>query len=190
MQENWKAIDDALRTFQQINESIRFCKRPIVSAPHHYTLGGGTELCMHTAKAAIAGETYGGARRSGRRPYPRRRRLQGDVAPRAGLSAGDRDRRGPFPYVRRAFENIAMAKVSTSGAEYIDLGYLTDDNPVIANFDQQVKRAKDLCLGLITAGYRPPKPATLTALANPRARRFAWRCTDFDSAVSRRSTMS
>ncbi|MCC6489361.1 MAG: 3-hydroxyacyl-CoA dehydrogenase/enoyl-CoA hydratase family protein [Candidatus Hydrogenedentes bacterium] len=173
MQENWKAIDGALRTFQQINEAIRFCKRPIVCAPHHYTLGGGTEMCMHTAKAVVAGETYGGLVEVGVGLIPGgggckemlRRALA--YVPDTVVDAD------PFPYVRRAFENIAMAKVSTSGAEYIELGYLTEDNPVIASFDQQVKRAKDLCRGLITAGYRPPKPATLMALGE--AARAAFR---------------
>ena len=36
-----------------------------------------------------------------------------------------------------------------------------------ASFDQQIKRAKDVCLGLIQAGYRPPLPATLIAYGEP-----------------------
>jgi 3-hydroxyacyl-CoA dehydrogenase len=77
-----------------------------------------------------------------------------------------------FPFVQRAFVNIAQARVSTSGAEMIELGYLDKNDPVIASQDQQIKRAKDMCLGLIKAGYRPPMPATLTALGEPARAAF------------------
>jgi 3-hydroxyacyl-CoA dehydrogenase len=172
MQENWKAIDEAIHGFQQINMAMRYCKRPVISAPHHYTLGGGTEICQHTAKAVIAGETYGGLVEVGVGLVPGgggckemlRRAL-------AYLPDGVADT-DPLPYMRRAFENIATAKVSTSGGEYVELGYLTDDNPVVASFDQQIKRAKDVCLGLIKMGYRPPKPAVLTAFGEPMRAAF------------------
>lgn len=172
MQQNWKAIDEAVNAFQQINMAMRFCRKPIVSAPHHYTLGGGTEICQHTAKAVIAGETYGGLVEVGVGLIPGgggckemlRRAL-------AYLPAGVEDT-DPLPYMRRAFENIALAKVSTSGAEYIDLGYLTDDNPVVASLDQQIKLAKDMCIGLSKMGYRPPKPASLVAFGEPMRAAF------------------
>ncbi len=169
MQENWKAVEDAVHGFQQINQAIRFCKRPIVAAPHHYALGGGTEICQHTAKAVIAGETYGGLVEVGVGLVPGgggcKEMLRRALA-YVPESVPDCD---PFPYVRRAFENIGMAKVSTSGMEYVELGYLTPDCPVEPSFDLQISRAKDVCLGLIKMGYRAPKPATLIALGE-RAR--------------------
>lgn len=167
MQQNWERIEEMVDAFQQINQAMRFCKRPIVAAPHHYTMGGGVEICQHAAKCVIAGETYGGLVEVGVGLIPGgggckemlRRALA--YVPENVVDAD------PFPYVRRAFENIATAKVSTSGAEFIELGYLTEDNPVIASFDQQIQRAKRMCLGLITAGYRPPVPARLKALGEP-----------------------
>lgn len=172
MQENWKAIEEAVNGFQQINQAVRFCSRPVVSAPHHYTLGGGTEICQHTAKAVIAGETYGGLVEVGVGLIPGgggcKEMLRRALAYLPD-SVQDAD---PLPYIRRAFENIATAKVSTSGGEYIELGYLTEDNPIVASFDQQVKRAKDVCLGLVKMGYRAPKPATLTAFGEPMRAAF------------------
>ena len=73
----------------------------------------------------------------------------------------------PYPYLRRAFETVAMAKVSTSGAELVELGYFTDGDLVQTNWDQQIKRAKDVCRGLIIAGYTPPQPARLVAYGEP-----------------------
>ena len=163
MQGNWDKIEEAVAGFQQVNMSMRFCKKPIVAAPHHFTLGGGTEISQHAARCVVAGETYGGLVEVGVGLVPggggckeMLRRAQAYLP--AGVINPD-----PFPYVRRAFENISTAKVSTSGAEYIELGYLTESDIVVASFDQQAKRAKDVCLGLIQAGYRPPLPATMTA---------------------------
>ncbi len=164
MQENWKAVEDAVNAFQQGNQAIRFCKRPIVAAPHHYTLGGGTEICQHTARCVIAGETYGGLVEVGVGLIPGGGGCK-EMLRRALAYVPDTVPEGdPFPYVRRAFEDIGMAKVSTSGMEYIEFGYLTPDCPVEPSFDQQISRAKAVCLGLAKAGYRPPMPATLTAL--------------------------
>ena len=167
MQGNWDKIDAAVNDFQQVCMAMRFCKRPVVAAPHHFTLGGGTEIAQAAARCVVAGETYGGLVEVGVGLVPGGggckellRRAQ------AYLPANVQDA-DPFPYIRRAFENISTAQVSTSGAEYIELGYLSDEDIVTASSDQQIKRAKDVCLGLIQAGYRPPRPATLIAYGEP-----------------------
>jgi 3-hydroxyacyl-CoA dehydrogenase len=103
---------------------MRFCKRPIVTAPHHFTMGGGTEISQHGARAVIAGETYGGLVEVGVGLVPggggckELLRRAFEYVP-STVTDGD-----VVPYVRRAFENIATAKVSTSGAEFVELGYL------------------------------------------------------------------
>jgi len=167
MQGAWDKVEAASNHFQQVNMAMRFCKRPIVAAPHHYTMGGGIEMSQHTARVVMAGETYGGLVEVGIGALPAgggtKEMLRRALA-YAPASVPDVD---PFPYVRRAFETIAMGKVSTSGLELIDLGYFTEQDIVVPNFDQQIKRAKDVCLGLIRAGYQPPKPATLIALGEP-----------------------
>ncbi len=172
MQQNWDAIDRAVGQFQQVCMNIRFCKRPIVAAPHHFTLGGGCEIAQAAARCVIAGETYGGLVEVGVGLVPggggikeMLRRAQSYVP----ANVVDADL---FPYVRRAFENIAQAKVSTSGAEFVELGYLSEHDRIEPSFDQQIKRAKDVCLGLNRMGYRPPLPATLTALGEPARAAF------------------
>ena len=172
MQENWKAIDEAVNAFQQINQAMRFCRKPVVSAPHHYTLGGGTEICQHTAKAVIAGETYGGLVEVGVGLVPGGGGVKEMLRRALAYMPASVEDTDPLPYLRRAFENIALAKVSTSGGEYIELGYLSDDNIITASFDQQIKRAKDVCLGLNKMGYRPPKPASLVAFGEPMRAAF------------------
>lgn len=166
-QKNWQAIDTLTDQFQRVNMAMRFCQGPVVAAPHNYTFGGGIEMAQHAARVVLAGETYGGLVEVGVGVIPAgggtkemlRRAL--DYVP-ATVPEGN-----PFPYVRRAFETIGMAKTSTSGPELIDLGYFTSEDVVCVNWDHQVKRAKDVCRALILAGYRPPRPAALVALGEP-----------------------
>ena len=172
MQGNWDNIDQAIRDLQGVLMGVRFCKRPIVTAPHHLTLGGGCEIAQAGARAVIAGETYGGLVEVGVGLVPGGggckellRRAQEYVP--ANIQGGDL-----FPYVQRAFENIALAKISTSGAEMVENGHLSTHDIICPSFEQQIKRAKDVCLGLIASGYRPPLPATLTALGEPARAAF------------------
>jgi 3-hydroxyacyl-CoA dehydrogenase len=172
MNGEWDNVEKLVDNFQQLNMRMRFCKGPVVAAPHHYTFGGGVEITQHTARAVIAGETYGGLVEVGVGVIPGgggckemlRRALAYVPATAPG---GD-----PFPYVRRAFEDIGMAKVSMSGAEMIELGYLTEQDLIEPSFDQQLARAKQVCKGMAVGGYRPPQPATLVALGEPARAAF------------------
>ncbi|MEK7794415.1 MAG: enoyl-CoA hydratase/isomerase family protein, partial [Candidatus Hydrogenedentota bacterium] len=172
MQGNWAGIEKAVDELQQVLMAVRFCKKPVVTAPHHFTLGGGCEISQAGARAVIAGETYGGLVEVGVGLLPGGggcKELLRRALAYVPESVTDAD---PFPYVRRAFENIAQAKVSTSGLEFVDLGYLSTEDIVTASFDNQIKRAKDVCLGLGKMGYRPPLPATLIALGEPARAAF------------------
>jgi 3-hydroxyacyl-CoA dehydrogenase len=172
MQGNWDKIDVAINDLQQGLMGLRFSNKPVVAAPHHLTLGGGVEIAQAADRCVIAGETYGGLVEVGVGLVPggggckeMLRRAQEYVpsnVPEADL----------FPFIQRAFENISTAKVSTSGAEFVELGYLSTQDVISASGDQQIKRAKDLCLGMNQAGYRPPLPATMTALGEPARAAF------------------
>jgi 3-hydroxyacyl-CoA dehydrogenase len=72
----------------------------------------------------------------------------------AGVDGAD-----PFPFVKRAFETIAFAKVSTSGAEAQRM-FLTPADSLSPNPDRLIHDAKQVALGLARAGYRAPRPRT------------------------------
>jgi 3-hydroxyacyl-CoA dehydrogenase len=147
--------------------AMRFCRGPVVGAPHHYTFGGAVEMAQHCDRVVLAGETYAGLVEFGVGVIPAGGGSK-EMARRALAYVPDTVPEGdPFPYIRRAFETIAMAKVSTSGPEAIDLGYFTPEDRVCVNDDFQIKKAKDLCLGMLTAGYAPPEPAVMKALGEP-----------------------
>ena len=166
-QEDWDGLEKAIDQFQQVNMTMRFCRGPVVSAPHHFTFGGGIEMSQHCDRVVAAGETYGGLVEVGVGIIPAGGGTK-EMLRRALAYLPDSIIDGdPFPYVRRAFEAIGMAKVSTSGPELMELGYFTEHDAVCVNLDHQVRRAKDMCRGLAIAGYTPPAPARMYALGEP-----------------------
>lgn len=167
MQQNWDAIDEAVNQFQQVTQAIRFCKRPVVSAPHHFTLGGGMEIAQAAARCVIAGETYGGLVEVGVGLVPGGGGVKEMLRRALEIMPKNVEPLEAEPFVRRAFMNIAMAKVGTSGQEVVDLGYLSTSDIVFPSFDQQINKAKNVCRGLIQAGYLPPVEKPLIALGEP-----------------------
>ncbi len=171
MQDNWDNVEAAIAGLQDTCMAMKYCSRPIVAAPHHYTFGGGVELCMHTAKVVAAGETSAGLVEVGVGVLPAGGGCK-EMLVRALEYCPSTVEVDPFPYIRRAFENIATAKVGTSGAEVIELGYWRDSDIVLPNYDHQVAKAKAVCQGLVTAGYTAPRPPRLWALGADAAAAF------------------
>ncbi|MBV9929241.1 MAG: enoyl-CoA hydratase/isomerase family protein [Acidobacteria bacterium] len=150
------SVEKALRATQDALAAVRFCSKPVVTAPAGRTLGGGCEVSMAGARAAAAAETYMGLVEVGVGLIPGAggckelvRRL---VSPPM-RAAGNAD---PVPFLQQALQAIATAKVSTSAAEARAFGYLTDADLVVMNRDHQLAEAKRLVLELADAGYVPP----------------------------------
>jgi 3-hydroxyacyl-CoA dehydrogenase len=80
-----------------------------------------------------------------------------------GVSEAD-----PFPFVKRAFETVAMAKVATSAAEAKSLGFLRDEDSYSMNADRLIADAKQEVLALASTGYaQPRRREDVLALGNP-----------------------
>lgn len=171
MQENWDRVEMAIRGLQGVNMRMKYLRGPVVAAPHHFTFGGGVEICQHADKVVIAGETYAGLVEMGVGLLPAGGGTK-EMTVRAFEYLPETVQGDLFPYVRRAFEAIGTAKVGTSGAEVVDLGYFRESDIVLPNFDHQVAKAKAVCLGMVTAGYTPPRPPRLTALGKSVAAAF------------------
>ena len=59
----------------------------------------------------------------------------------------------PFPFVKRAFETIALAKVATSAEEARSFGFLSADDSISMNADRLIADAKKEVLALAASGY-------------------------------------
>jgi 3-hydroxyacyl-CoA dehydrogenase len=180
-EEEWDEIELMARQAQQACMTLKYCSKPVVSAPHGMTLGGGFELAAASDMIVAAAETYMGLVEVGVGLIPGAggnkelliRALEGLPASGGGLGGAAQMAAGAGldlqPIVNKVFETIGMAKVSTSGPEARGLGYLRKTDRIVVNQDHQLYEAKRAVLELAERGYTPPKPAMLPA-AGPEGR--------------------
>jgi len=152
--DNWDVVEGLVRDFQRVTMAIKYSKKPVVAAPAGMALGGGCEVCLASAKVRAAAETYMGLVEVGVGLLPAgggcKEML---IRSMEGIPEGvDAD---PFPFVRHAVENIAMAKVATSAKEARNLGYLRRSDPITINRDHLLHDAKQTVLAMVKEGYTP-----------------------------------
>jgi 3-hydroxyacyl-CoA dehydrogenase len=146
----WDDIDFAIRAFQKMTQSIKFCPRPVVVAPFGMCLGGGAEMSLMAARRQVHAETYMGLVETGVGLLP-----GGGGCKEMTLLA-----EGQEAHLRQNFETIAMAKVSTSAPEARRLGFLNEGDGITMNRERLLLDAKDLARELAGAGYAAPLPRT------------------------------
>ncbi len=169
----WDELELMVRQFQGANMALKYAEVPVVAAPFGLSLGGGCEISLHGARVRASAETYMGLVEAGVGLVPAgggtKEMVLRAVDRCEGVEGADR-----FPFLKRAFETIALAKVTTSGAEALGL-FLTPADSLSRNPDRLIHDAKQVALGLARAGYRPSRPRTgvpalgRTALAMFRA---------------------
>jgi 3-hydroxyacyl-CoA dehydrogenase len=148
-------IDFAIKQFQRASMAIKYAPVPVVVAPHNMALGGGCEFVIHSNRPVLSPETYMGLVEVGVGLLP-----AGAGTKEMTLRALDRSRGGvPLNNLIKAFELIAMGKVSTSAREAFDMGYLDRRAVIASNESTRLDQAKAEVLAMSRAGYRPPAPA-------------------------------
>jgi 3-hydroxyacyl-CoA dehydrogenase len=151
-----EAIGESVDALQNLLMAFRFAPKPIVSAPHGQTLGGGLEVCLHSDRIVAAGETYMGLVEVGVGLIPAgggtkemARRL---ISPPLHTAPNS----PPLPFLQKAFEQIALAKTATSAIEAKDMGFLTEDDRIVMNADHLISASKREVEDLAD-GYTPPE---------------------------------
>jgi 3-hydroxyacyl-CoA dehydrogenase len=66
----------------------------------------------------------------------------------------------PLPYVQKAFETVALAKVSASGPDAQRLGYLAPTDGFTMNRERLLADAKAKAIERVREGYHAPAPRT------------------------------
>jgi 3-hydroxyacyl-CoA dehydrogenase len=155
---NWDELDMMIRAFQQANMALRYSPVPVVAAPAGLALGGGTEIPLHADRVQAAAETYMGLVEVGVGLIPAgggtKEML---VRAMAQLPTPQSD---PLPYVSKAFETVALAKVSASGPDAQRLGYLAVTDSFTMNRERLMADAKARALERVREGYHVPPPRT------------------------------
>lgn len=154
VEQEYEDLDMAVRTFQRTTMRMRHSSIPVVAAPHQLCLGGGTELCMHADKVVAHAETYMGLVEFGVGVIPGGGGTK-EFAARLGDELQEGDIRSNR--LRNRLLTIAQAKVSTSGQEAFELGYLRPgQDEVIVSRAHQLAYAKQCALALWNKGYTKP----------------------------------
>ncbi|MEG9438981.1 enoyl-CoA hydratase/isomerase family protein [Edaphobacter sp. HDX4] len=168
--EEWDDVELAIRAFQNMTQTIKFCPRPVVVAPFGMCLGGGVEISLHAAARQPHAESYMGLVEAGVGLIPGGggckemllRSIEAGTGirhPSDGVAA-----RGEsveiFEATKKNFETIAKATVSTSAAEARSLNLLRDSDATTINRDRLVIDAKLRARALADAGYSSPVPRT------------------------------
>ena len=144
-EQEWDELDAAVRAFQQMNMSLKYAAKPVVAAPFGMALGGGCELPLHCRRIQASAELYMGMVEVGVGVIP-----AGGGCKEMLLRSRD---------LKKVFEQIGFAKVSTSAVEARQFRYLRDGDGISMNPERLIDDAKQLALSLVP-GYAPSAPRT------------------------------
>ncbi len=154
-------VEQVLVSLQDLTQALRYAPKPVVVAAHNMALGGGAELVMSSAAVVAHAELYMGLVEVGVGLVPAGggckelvRRL---VNPLARGGADD-----VLAGLQKAFETIAMAKISGSAKEAKTLGFLAETDKIVMNRAHLLGEAKKLALAL-SETYAPRKPEPVFA---------------------------
>jgi len=172
MGQQFDPIEQAVKNLQSTNQRMHYSSKPVVAAPFGMVLGGGVEVCLGASAIVAHAESYMGLVEIGAGLIPGgggnvemlKRYLENIPAD----MKVDR-----FAYVQRVFEQIGMAKVSLSAWEARDMKILRNSDVIVANRDELIGKAKNMVLGMYTAGYKPArKPDNLLLPGRPGVATF------------------
>src|SRR6266550_2234010 len=166
-EENWEELEMICRYFQQSTMSLRYSPKPVVVAPFNMVFGGGCEMVLHGDRVRAAAETYIGLVEVGVGIIPAGGGTKELLLRTLDSIPKNVDDADPFPFVKRAFETIALAKVAASAEEARTLGFLSADDTISMNGDRLIADAKKEVLSLAAGGYVEPQQRTdILALGN------------------------
>jgi 3-hydroxyacyl-CoA dehydrogenase len=164
-EEEWDEVDIAIRQFQGMTQAVKFCSRPVVTASFGMTLGGGCEINLHSAARQPHAELYMGLVEVGVGLLPggggcKEMLLRAIDNARAIRPDGRGESVELMEGMKRIFEIIATAKVSTSASEARGYGFLANGDRISMNRERVLSDAKERALELARAGYAAPVPRT------------------------------
>ena len=155
----WDELEKIVKGFQDCCMRLRYSGAPVVAAPAGVVLGGGVEMCLGADRIRAAAETYMGLVEVGVGLLPAGGGCK-EMAIRHLEGIPDGVNVDRFPFLRKAFETIGMAKVSTSAKEAREMGFLRPWDRITIQRDFLIQDAKNTVLGMIKEGYETPKPRT------------------------------
>ncbi|GAC1591168.1 MAG: 3-hydroxyacyl-CoA dehydrogenase/enoyl-CoA hydratase family protein [Hymenobacter sp.] len=155
VEQEFDELNLMIAQFQNAMMRMRYSSIPVVGAPHGLVFGGGCELNLHCDRVVAAAETYMGLVEFGVGLIPGG---GGTKEMTLRTAAKYEDGEPEFNLLRNTYMTISTAKVSTSAAEAMDLGFLRRGDEIVVNSNRVLAAAKAAALDLADAGYTQPVP--------------------------------
>jgi 3-hydroxyacyl-CoA dehydrogenase len=156
---DWDELDMMARAFQKATQSLKYSPKPVVAAPFGMTLGGGCEFALGADKIRAAAELYMGLVEVGVGIIPAGGGCK-EMLVRALDGVPKDSDVDLFPFVKKVFETIGMAKVSSSAVEARDIGFVRKSDGITMNKEYLIADAKAAVLAMVKEGYKQPTPRT------------------------------
>jgi 3-hydroxyacyl-CoA dehydrogenase len=151
-----EALSRGVKAMQDALMAVRFCSKPIVTAPFGRALGGGAEVAMAGARIVAAAETYVGLVEAGVGLVPGAGGCKELVRRVVSPPMRQTPNADPLPFVQNVLQTIGSARVSTSAEEAKSLGFLDAADRIVMNRDHLNFEAKEEVVELAAHGYAPP----------------------------------
>jgi 3-hydroxyacyl-CoA dehydrogenase len=182
--ELWAQLEEAVRTFQELNMAMRHAPRPVVVAPAGMALAGGAEIMMHGARVVAAAESYIGLVEVGAGVIPAgggtKEVMRRIINPVMRMEDGD-----VFAPMQKVFQTIGQGMIARSADDAREFGFLGEGDRVVMNRAHLIDEAKREVLHL-AQDYRSVEPELIYAagrdlLAALRMAVFTYREGDYIS---------
>lgn len=155
----FEAVSSAVKRFQDTIQRVRYARKPVVVAVHQRVLGGASELVMACTQSVASAESYIGLVELGVGLIP-----AGTGTMRLAAMASESAPNGHPSEIQASlgkyFEQVAMAKVSTSARNAQQMGYLSMSAPVVMRANRRLFVAHREIVRLSEQGYVPPSKDT------------------------------
>lgn len=149
---DFKSVEQMVKKFQHTLMRIKYSHIPVVAALRGHAIAGGCELILHCDAIETAFESYTGLVEVGVGVIP-----AGGGCTQMALRASERTNGSDLmKFVRPKYEQIAMAKVSSSALEAKDMDYLKPTDAYAMNTDEVLHNALKKVGYLLDTNYLPP----------------------------------
>jgi 3-hydroxyacyl-CoA dehydrogenase len=153
----WDWLERTIRNLQKATMSLKGCRVPVVAAPFSNALGGGCEICLHSALVIAGKDTHMGLVEAGVGLVPAGGGTK-ELALRAfdkGVSQGGE----PLDRLETVLHQILTARVSKDGEEARSL-FLTPMDGVARSPGPPLGIARRAALSLMSGDYLVEEPRT------------------------------
>jgi len=150
-----KGIAPEIKKLQDALLRLRYASVPTVAAVRGMALGGGCEIAVACAKRVAHMESYIGLVEVGVGLIPGGGGLT-YIARRAAEKAALSGAQDLLPGLKDAFQAAAMAKVGTSAIDSRALGYVLDDDVIVAHKDELLFIAIAQVKAMAATNWRAP----------------------------------